>query len=388
MRKLRIGMLVVDANDHSSFQHRDHSRRSPVLHTAIHNLLDGLRARDEIEVEVIYGAQDAVDGDDRWEGSLHYVPVAYKPMPVPGLGGPFLARTLALLRYLRKSKPDIIHAQGTERESGLVAALASCPSVLTLHGNMTEIARSLNAGLFSYFGLASALERFALARVSGVHCISSYTRDCVLRRAPRTWIIPNAVSPCYFDIHPKNCGSPRVVCIAGISEWKNPILLIKASEELHAEFPNTQVHFYGACDGTHPYGRAFLDAIEKHPWCVFHGQCSTDLLLTALKDATCAVLPSKQENFGLSLAEAMAAGVPCIGSDTGGIPDVITDQITGLLFPSGDADALADRLIEIHRDRQQAEKMAAAGKEDASKRFTAGAVADAHIKMYREIAHA
>src|SRR6478609_4421555 len=97
--KLRIAMLVVDANDHLDDQGRDGSRQSPVLHTAIHNLLDGLKSRDDIEVEVIYGARDVDDVASRWDGSLHYIALPYKSLPIPGMGGSYLGRLLAISKY-------------------------------------------------------------------------------------------------------------------------------------------------------------------------------------------------------------------------------------------------------------------------------------------------
>lgn len=384
--KLKVVMLVVDANEVSQFIQRDATRQSPVLHNAVVNLLLGLKNREDLEIEIVYGRRESAEGEDRWEGSLHFVPVPYRTVPVPGIGGPYSGRTLALLRYLNRSKPDLVHAQGTERESGLVAALANFPSILTLHGNLTEIARSMGAGPLSYFGLASRIERFVLGKVSGVHCISRHTQASVKGRARQTWIIPNAVSSQYFNVRRQGAEIPKVVCMSGISEWKNPILLAKASDALHAEFPGCEVHFHGACDENHPYGRAFLDAIADRPWCVAHGISTPQELAEALARATCAVLPSKQENFGLALAEAMAAGVPCIGSDAGGIPDVIRDRVTGLLFPSDDEAALSDCLLEIHRNPARTAEMASAGREDTLRRFTVDAVAEAHVRMYRELA--
>lgn len=385
-QKLRIAMLVVDANEVTDYVEKDIRRQSPVLHNAVHSLLDGLRRRDDLEIEVIYGRRKPEEGEDRWEGNLHFVPVPYDNLPLPGMGGPFFGRALALLRHLRKTNPDIVHAQGTERESGFVAALCGLPSILTLHGNMTEIAASMKARPFSYFGLAATLEKFALGRVSGVHCISGHTRQSVSWRARRTWIIPNAVSRDFFEVARKPSGKPHVVCMSVISEWKNTLLLVKASDRLHAEFPDAEIHFHGDCNEGLPYGRAFMDSIADRPWCIFHGKSSLDKIRAALSIATCAVLPSIQENFGLALAEAMAAGVPCIGSDAGGIPDVISHGTTGLLFASNREEELSDRLLEIHRDPAQAATLGAAGRADALRRFTVEAVADAHAEMYHELA--
>ena len=56
------------------------------------------------------------------------------------------------------------------------------------------------------------------------------------------------------------------------------------------------------------------------------------------------VLTTRQETFGLVLIEAMSAGIPVIGTNAGGVPEIIEDNISGLLFPADDARALADRI--------------------------------------------
>lgn len=377
-------MLVVDANDSHSLTHRDAFKKSPVIHTAIYNLLDGLRVRSDVEVTVLYGCQHAGAGDERWEGSVHYLPVPYRALPFFGMGGPLLGRTIALLRALHRLKPDVIHGQGTERESGLVAACSRRPSVLTLHGNLSEIAKSVAARAFSYFWTAAKIEQWVLPRVTLVHCLSRHTVGSVAGKARHTRIIPNAVADPFYQIDRSPAISPEVVCMAAIAEWKNPILLVEAGDRLHNEFPETRIHFYGSCNPEAPYGQAFLEAIQHRPWCVFHGQCSQETLLEALTTATCSVLPSRQENFGLALAEAMAAGVPVLGANSGGIPDVIHHDATGLLFEPDRADELATQLIELHSKPSRMRQLSEAGRDEAIRRFSVNSVSSEHVAMYRQ----
>ena len=377
-------MVVTDANDARGFTHRDETRVSPVLHPAVHNLLDGLKEQPGLEFEIIYGKQRSEPGENRREGNLHFIPVSYRPLPLPGMGGPFLARTFALLRHLRLNPPDIVHGQGTEREAGLVAALSGRPSILTLHGNFRELAATLHAKPWSYFGLCARFESFILPRVSGVHCLSQHTKDSVRSKARKTWIIPNAVDRAFFQIDRRPSTHPSVVCMAGIAEWKNPLVLVKASDRFHEQFPDAQIHFHGSCDPAHPYGQEFLEAIRPRPWCVFHGLSDQSKLTESLATATCAVLPSKQENFGLALAEAMAAGVPVIGANVGGIPDLITDGETGFLFNPENSDSLAEYLIALHRDKQLSQRLGIAAKSHALTSFEPAAVAESHARMYRE----
>lgn len=379
-------MLVTDSNERSNLTRCDPSRPSPVLHPAEENLLTGLRKLEGLEIDVIYAKADPLPDDFRQDGNCRFVPVSYKPVGVAGIRSFYVGRLKALRKHLRSNRYDVVHGQGTERECGLAASLAHGASVITLHGNLAQIAKTLKAPRFSYFWTAALLETWAVKRASGVHCISSHTRRCVESLARRTWIIPNSVSPAWFKVVRKPSQSPWVACVADITEWKNPILLAKASDALHLAFPDAEVHFFGACHEQHPYAKAFLKEVGTRPWCVFHGKSSAVELEHALSHATSLVLPSKQENFGLVLAEAMAAGVPTLGADVGGIPDVVRDGATGLLFAPDDSDALGQALISLHADPQKMNRLTVKGREEALARFSSDVVAEAHLKMYRELA--
>ena len=100
------------------------------------------------------------------------------------------------------------------------------------------------------------------------------------------------------------------------------------------------------------------------------------------------VLPSLtrrnwKEQFGRVLVEAMASGVPVVGSDSGAIPDVIDDA--GLIFPEGDAAALAGQLRRLQRDDGLRRHLAQRGRERALQHYTHAGVAEATVAVYREL---
>ncbi|MEM6852629.1 MAG: glycosyltransferase family 4 protein, partial [Pseudomonadota bacterium] len=79
----------------------------------------------------------------------------------------------------------------------------------------------------------------------------------------------------------------------------------------------------------------------------FLGRLSGEDLSAAVTGARGAIVPSEwYENAPMSLLEAYAHGVPVIGADIGGIPELIREGETGALFPSGDADALAGAMAD------------------------------------------
>ncbi|MBW1751641.1 MAG: glycosyltransferase family 4 protein [Deltaproteobacteria bacterium] len=81
------------------------------------------------------------------------------------------------------------------------------------------------------------------------------------------------------------------------------------------------------------------------------------------------VLATEMETFGLVLIEAMRGGVAVVGSNAGGVPEIIEDGVSGLLFESGNAADLAAKLKHYCKDRDMRSRVAAAGKARADNLF-------------------
>lgn len=378
-------MLVIDANEVSGAPVSPVPLLSPVLHPAVHNVLEGLKEREDLEVEVVYGKRSPAPEEFRTEGAIRYVPISYKTFPLPGLGGPYASRLIALLAHLRKSKPDIVHAQGTEREAGMVAALSGLPAVLTLHGNFRAIARLTNAPLWSYCGINSYLESFILPRVNGVICISQYTKDLVQPANDRTWLLPNPAASSFFDIsrHPVQ---GRIVCLGMIEERKNQTRLIEACDILASQGLSFDVQFWGPIHPEREYDREFLDQVSMRSWASYCGNAQKEQIPEILSQASILTLPSLEDNCPMVVIEAMAAGIPVVASRVGGVPDLVEHGRTGLLHPPNDAAAMADALVHLLSDAPFRDRLSQTAKEEAKARFQPSAVAAAHAKIYQELA--
>ena len=94
--------------------------------------------------------------------------------------------------------------------------------------------------------------------------------------------------------------------------------------------------------------------------------------------------PNWKEQFGRALVEAMASGVPVIGSNSGAIPDVIGEA--GLIFPEGDAQALAHHLAALLADAGLRATLGEKGRQRALACFTHERIAAATVEVYRQVA--
>src|SRR5208337_303703 len=86
------------------------------------------------------------------------------------------------------------------------------------------------------------------------------------------------------------------------------------------------------------------------------------------------LMPSEMESFGLAALEAMACKVPSIATRVGGVPELITDGVTGLLFTVGDVEAMASGALSLLGDPPRLQAMRDAARKDAQKRFCSNLV--------------
>jgi glycosyltransferase involved in cell wall biosynthesis len=95
------------------------------------------------------------------------------------------------------------------------------------------------------------------------------------------------------------------------------------------------------------------------------------------------VIPSLQEAFGQTVLEAMACGVPVVGFEVGGIPDMVRSGRTGVLVPVGDAGALRDAIAELLNAPAARERMAVECRRVAVAEYSFDVLADKYLALYQ-----
>jgi N-acetyl-alpha-D-glucosaminyl L-malate synthase BshA len=115
----------------------------------------------------------------------------------------------------------------------------------------------------------------------------------------------------------------------------------------------------------------------------FLGQRDSAESLLAMADLF--LLPTELESFGLSALEAMACGVPVIGTDAGGLPEVVCSGETGVLLPVGDVEAMARTALEILGDPDRRRAMGAAARRRAVEHFGVERVVGQYEAFYERV---
>jgi len=97
------------------------------------------------------------------------------------------------------------------------------------------------------------------------------------------------------------------------------------------------------------------------------------------------LMPSEMESFGLAALEAMACQTPAIATRVGGVPELITDGIDGLLFPIGDVEAMARASIALLNDPERHQSMRKAARKTAQDRFCSTRILPRYIAFYESL---
>jgi len=112
---------------------------------------------------------------------------------------------------------------------------------------------------------------------------------------------------------------------------------------------------------------------------------SWDDAMRIIKSSSIVVVPSRMESLPTTVKEAFFLNVPVIGTDVGGIPELITNNETGILVPPENPGKLADAVNELLSDKEKAEKLATNGNTFVKNNMTWDVILPKYIKFYEDL---
>jgi len=176
-------------------------------------------------------------------------------------------------------------------------------------------------------------------------------------------------------------GAPRVLSVGRLDAQKDYPTLLRAWKLVEAAKPDAILEIVG--DGPDEEPLKALAVALKVKNVAFSGFVND--VPQRMRKAHVYVQSSAWEGFGLSVAEAMATGLPVIVSDADSLPEVVTDEKTGLVFNKGKHERLAKLILKMLNEPARAKELADAALMEARKRFTVERMVEDHAKLYREL---
>jgi glycosyltransferase involved in cell wall biosynthesis len=298
---------------------------------------------------------------------------------------PLSVRWPKILRRIAADEGAVLvnaHAPVPGLSDAVAAMGGSLPFVLTYHAGPMRKGRLLpDQAIWLY---EHTVMHFTATRSNAIICNSSYVRDVFARDfVGKSVVVPPGVDSSLFRPAPTDGpasangragtdGPARVIFVSKLDvgmEFKGLDLLLRSTRALVDRGVDTVLEVVGSGDLLPSYER-LAEELGLGPDRVrFRGYLDTAELVAAYQGATVAALPSGNESFGMSLAEAMACGLPVVASRTGGIPAVVDDGTTGLLVEHGVVEELTDALQRVIEDRALAAEFGRAGRRRAETEF-------------------
>jgi glycosyltransferase involved in cell wall biosynthesis len=276
----------------------------------------------------------------------------------------------------REIHPDIVHAHWWF-PNGLVGTwlgrLTNKPLVTTLHGSDVRLARTV---AFARPGFRHVMHRSTVVTAVS-RWLASEAQQVVSAPAPIVAPMPVAVD--LFTPGGKR-SRDRLLFVGRLNKQKGIELLLHAISRI----PDRSISLDVVGDGE---DRAALEALagalgagDRVRW---HGALPHDRLPDFYRAAAALVVPSIGEGLGLVAVEAQLCETPVIAFDSGGLPDIVQHDRTGVLVPEIDPGALAAAIVSLLDREDHGASLGAAGRLHAVATFAPQSVARRYADIYR-----
>jgi glycosyltransferase involved in cell wall biosynthesis len=247
----------------------------------------------------------------------------------------------------------------------------------------------VHAGPFERFyesssPLARRIVRAVLARAERVIALTRSWREILARIEPRARIevMPNGVSlPVLDETRSPDERRPTLLFLGDVGQHKGAFDLVRAFARIAHRFAGLRLVYGGVGDIDRVRVIAaelgVADRIECPGW------LAPEAKRAALAGAAGFVLPSYMEGMPMALLEAMSFGLPVIATAVGGVPEIITPEVDGLLVPPGDIAALAAAMARLVGDPQLRRRLGVAARATVANRFSLEAAVERLLALYR-----
>ena len=299
----------------------------------------------------------------------------------------FRAERDFLAGAIRAEQPDVVHAHWTY-EFALGALDSGVPAVITAHDRPLRVLRWDRT---PYRAVRTVMAAMVARRATLLTAVSEpvanhFERYFRCRVRPR--VIPNGLDRAWFCGEPIQASGPPVFAsiLTGWGPLKNAATLLKAFAEVRGKLPASHLLLFGTGHGRGEAAERWAASRELSGGVEFRGQVTQDELRRALRGAHALVHPSREESYSMTVAEAMALGVPVIASrGAGTIADSLEGGGCAVLTNGASPSAMAGDMIRLASSAALRAELAGRAREAAGM-FHADRVLGEYAGAYRAAA--
>jgi len=296
-----------------------------------------------------------------------------------------------LFRELIKEDFDILHTHAIWSHvppSFFASKMKRRKIIITPHNTWNFIERS-----WSYILYYHTLWKWIVKHASAVIALNPEevkTLQKLKVKQEKIQIIPNAIDSTKFrpinsDIIRQKYGleGTIILFVGSSSLHKGVHILFKSVTNILKSYSNLYLIFVGKVHANDIIN--FVKEYKINNNVLFLGHISPDEMPYFYSSADIFVLPSFSEGMPTALLEAMACGLPSIGTNVGGIKEVIEDMKTGILVDPGNSDQLAEKIKLLLSDENLRRRLGENGRKKVLKNYTWEKVTDQIENLYKKV---
>lgn len=235
--------------------------------------------------------------------------------------------------------------------------------------------------------LYNAVDRQVLKRLKQVIAVSQKTRVLLIDLdipQENITVVPNAIDDAslieenQFEVRPE--GPARIIAAGRFSHEKGFDLLLQALRKLKDTTPAFKVDLYGVGPEEEKL-KQMVRELSLEDTVFFRG--FVDSLLPAMRKADFLVMPSRSEGMPVTVLEAWSQRLGLVATTVGGVPEIVTDGVNGLLVPPEDVDALAAGISHAVSNLPEMQQYGSAGFDLVREKYTYSRQAELLRRIYR-----
>lgn len=349
----------------------------------VENLVKELSKIADVHIISFYSDKEPCKFKESWQYALHKVKASNKSFPFDKFDN-----IKKIIEKVKEINPNIVHSHATLYHSlALLKLKKQYPIVCTIH-SLYEIDGKFAAKEEPFIArqISFMVEKKLLRNIPNFIVCSNPMKELINKRSKaRVYVAPNGINA--EDVEPapiKSLKHPAIYTAGRLTERKGIPILLRAIKIAKSKVPDISLYISGSGPKLNELKQLSKKLDLEHN-VNFLGFVSQQDLYSYYKSTDFFVIcPIGFEHAPVVLPEAMACKKAIIGSNIGGIPDMVEHNKTGLLVEPGNASDLAEKILLLIKDPQLCRKMGQKGFEKI-KNYNWVNIAKKTMEVYNEI---